>query len=77
MEGFILYKDNKILEEAKWLDGLAIDVYRDNENSDKIILYVEQELSSYKLHNPKLLFTVDPNTYNQILIVIVNLKIVL
>ena len=55
-------KDNKILEEAKWLDESAIDIYIDDENSDKIILYVEQELSSYKLHNPKLLFTVDPNT---------------
>ena len=60
--GIYSIKDNKILEEAKWLDGLAIDVYRDNENPDKIMLYVEQELSSYKLHNPKLLFTVDPNT---------------
>ena len=59
--GIYSIKDNKILEEAKWLDGSAIDIYIDDENSDKIILYVEQELSSYKLHNPKLLFTVDPN----------------
>ena len=73
--GIYSIKDNKILEEAKWLDGSAIDIYIDDENSDKIILYVEQELSSYKLHNPKLLLI--QTHYNQILIVIVNLKIVL
>lgn len=60
--GIYSIKDNKILEEAKWLDGAAIDLYKDDENPDEIKLYVEEALPSYKLGNPKLLFTVDPET---------------
>ena len=60
--GIYSIKDNKILEEAKWLDGTSITVYNDSENSNQIKLYAEEEISSYKLNNPKLLFTINPNT---------------
>lgn len=60
--GIYSIKNNKMLEEAKWLEGTAIDIYKDDENPEKIILYVEKELYSHILHNQKLLFTVDPNT---------------
>lgn len=59
--GIYSIKDNKILEEAKWLDAAIIDVYNDKDTNE-IKLYVEKEISSYNLHNPKLLFTVGPNT---------------
>lgn len=60
--GIYSIKDNKILEEAQWLDGAAIDIYEKNNNSDEITLYVEETLHSCKLDNPKLLFTVDSET---------------
>lgn len=60
--GIYSIKDNKMLEESKWLDGAAIEVYKDDNNPNEIKLYVEEKISSYKLDNPKLLFTVDPNT---------------
>lgn len=61
-KGIYSIKDNKMLEEAKWLFGKIIGVYKDDDNPDEIKLYVEEKISSYKLDNPKLLFTVDPNT---------------
>lgn len=60
--GIYSIKDNEMLKEAKWLEEKIIDVYKDDENSEKIILYVEDEIYSYKLGNKKLLFTVNPNT---------------
>lgn len=60
--GIYSIKNNKILEEAKWLNGAAIEVYIDDENQNEIKLYVEKALSSYILHSPKLLFTVNPDT---------------
>lgn len=58
--GIYSIKENKILEEAKWLCNVSVEIYDDN--PDDIKLYVEEELASYRLHNPKLLFTVDPVT---------------
>jgi hypothetical protein len=60
--GIYSIKDNSMLEEANWLKGTAIDIYKDDENPDEIKLYVEKEIYSYRLNNPKLIFTVDPNT---------------
>ena len=39
-----------------------VDIYKDDDNSDEIKIYVEENLCSCILNNPKLLFTVDPNT---------------
>ena len=55
-------KENKLLEEAKWLNMARVDIYKDDDNSDEIKIYVEENLCSCILNNPKLLFTVDPNT---------------
>ena len=60
--GIYSIKDNSMLEEANWLKGTAIDIYKDDENPDEIKLYVEKEIYSYRLNNQKLIFTVDPNT---------------
>lgn len=60
--GIYSIKENKMLEEGKWLDGSKVDVYKDDDNSDKIKICVEEYTYSYELNNPKLLFTVDPNT---------------
>ena len=58
--GIYSIKENKILEEAKWLDGTSIEVYGNE-------LIVSYELSSYKLDNPRLMFTLkdslEPNQY--------------
>ena len=53
---------DKLLEEAKWLKFNRVDIYEDDDNPGKIKIYVEEELISYELNNPILLFTVDPNT---------------
>ncbi len=60
--GIYSIKNNSMLEEANWLKGTAIDIYKDDENPEKIKLYVEKEIYSYRLRNQKLIFTVDPNT---------------
>ena len=60
--GIYSIKENKILEESKWLNGVAIGIFESDSNQNEIKIYVEEEFSSYKLRNPKLLFTVDPNT---------------
>lgn len=60
--GIYSIKGNKMLEDAKWLDGAAIDVYKDDNNPEKIKLYVEDEITSCCLGNQKLLFNVDPDT---------------
>lgn len=60
--GIYSIKDNKMLEEGKWLNGSAIDVYNEEENSKETILYVEKEIYSHRLGNSKLLFTVDPES---------------
>lgn len=49
--GIYSIKDNSMLEEANWLKGTAIDIYKDDENPDEIKLYVEKELYSYRLNN--------------------------
>ena len=59
--GIYSIKENKMLEETEWLNGTAIEVYQDEDKGEQK-LYVEKEISSYKLHNPKLLFTVNANT---------------
>ena len=53
--GIYSIKENKILEEAKWLDRTSIEVYGNE-------LIVSYELSSFQLSNPRLLFTVNPDT---------------
>lgn len=60
--GIYSIKDNSMLEKANWIEGTVIDIYKDDENPDEIKLYVEKEIYSYRLNNPKLIFTVDPNT---------------
>ncbi len=60
--GIYSIKENKLLEEAKWLKFNRVDIYEDDDNPGKIKIYVEEELISYELNNPILLFTVDPNT---------------
>ena len=60
--GIYSIKDNSMLEEANWLKGTVIDIYKDDENPEEIKLYLEKEIYSYRLNNPKLIFTVDPNT---------------
>ena len=60
--GIYSIKENKLLEEAEWLDMTRVDIYKDDDNSDEIKIYVEEKLYSCILNNPKLLFTVDPNT---------------
>ena len=60
--GIYSIKDNSMLEEANWIEGSVIDINEDDENPDEIKLYVEKEIYSYRLNNPKLIFTVDSNT---------------
>ena len=60
--GIYSIKDNSMLKEADWLKYNAIEIHKDNEHPEKIKLYVEKNIYSYKLNNPKLTFTVDPNT---------------
>ena len=60
--GIYSINENKLLEEAKWLKFNRVDIYEDDDNPGKIKIYVEEELISYELNNPILLFTVDPNT---------------
>lgn len=60
--GIYSIKDNNYVEDGKWLNGTTIEPFYYNDNPDEVGLYVEEEISSYKLGNPKLLFTVDPNT---------------
>ena len=59
--GVYSIKDNKMLDEAKWLDGVVTEVYTDD-NDNEIKLFVEEKNNSYELGDPKLLFTVDPDT---------------
>ena len=58
--GIYSIKENTIIEEGKWLDRKAVDVIKDNNGDIKI--YLEEDISSYGLNSPKVLFTVDPNT---------------
>ena len=60
--GFYSINENKLLEVAKWIKFNRVDIYEDDDNPGKIKIYVEEELISYELNNPILLFTVDPNT---------------
>ena len=60
--GIYSIKDNSMLKGADWLKHNAIEIHKDDEHPEKIKLYVEKNIYSYKLNNPKLTFTVDPNT---------------
>lgn len=60
--GIYSIKDNNMLKEADWLKYNAIEIHKDNKHPEKIKLYVEKNIYSHKLNNPKLTFTVDPNT---------------
>lgn len=55
--GIYSIKNNDYVEDGKWLKGKVIGDYDLIDGS----LYVEEEIVSYKLGHPKLLFTVDPN----------------
>lgn len=60
--GIYSIKDNGYVEDdGKWLDSASIEVFNYEDNPDKIGLYVEEEIYSRKLGNPKLLFTVSPS----------------
>lgn len=65
-KGIYSIKDNSMLEEADWLKGDIIDIYKDDENPEEIRLYVEKVIFSYKFDDQKLIFTVDPNTLQPI-----------
>lgn len=60
--GIYSIKDNGYVEDGKWLNGTPIEVFNYDDNPAEVGLYIEEEITSYKLGNPKLLFTVDPNT---------------
>ncbi len=60
--GVYSIKNNSMLEEANWLEGTAIEIIKDDKNPNRFILYFEREITSDKLGNKKILFTVDPNT---------------
>lgn len=60
--GIYSIKDNNMLKEADWLKYNAIEIHKDNKHPEKIKLYVEKNIYSHKLNNPKLTFTVEPNT---------------
>ena len=60
--GIYSIKDNNYVEDGNWLNRKALETFKYDDNPEKIGIYVEEEISSYKLGNPKLLFTVDSNT---------------
>ena len=62
ISGIYSIKDNDYVKEAKWLNGLAVEVYNNEENNNDIVLYVEDSIISNELGDPKILFTVNPNS---------------
>lgn len=60
-KGIYSINDNDLVEDGKWLDGDKIDIINDKEN-DEIKLLVQIEISSYRLGNQELMFTVNPDT---------------
>lgn len=60
--GVYSIQENKLLEEAKWLNGAAVELYGEGDNLNKMKLCVEERIISHVLQDPKLLFTVDLNT---------------
>ena len=61
-EGIYSIKDNKIIEDGKWLYGSVIEIYEDKENKNEILICIRDEIKSSRLGNQKILYTVDPNT---------------
>ena len=61
-DGIYSIKNNNYVEEAKWLNGEVIDIYTDEKSKEKII-YVEEELSSINLNFPKVIYSVNTNTF--------------
>ena len=59
--GIYSIKDNKVVDEVRWINGLFVDTYinEDDEND----LYLEKVIPSSILDNPKLLFTIRSNGF--------------
>lgn len=57
--GIYSIKDNDYVEDGKWLDMAVVEIHEDE--NDNIVLYVEDSITSHRLDNPKLLYTVDPH----------------
>lgn len=58
-QGIYSISENKEVE-AEWLRGAIIDTYKTED--DKVGMFVDMNISSYKLGDVDLLFTVDPET---------------
>ena len=57
--GIYSIKDNDYVEDGKWLNGKSVEVFKYDDGN--IGIYVEDEMISYMLNRPKLIFTVDSN----------------
>lgn len=60
-ESLYSVKENKEIDEANWLMGCPIEVYKEEETQN-IKLYVEEEIPFNRSSNSKVLFSLDPNT---------------
>lgn len=60
--GIYSVKDNKYLEEGKWLDRKLVETHVSADDPEKILLYVNETLFSSMLGNPKLVYSVDSET---------------
>lgn len=60
--GIYSVKDNKYLEEGKWLERKQVETHVSADNPEKIELYVNETLFSSMLGNPKLTYSVDSET---------------
>ena len=61
VSGIYSIKDNAYVDNSYWLNNYKVKVINNNED-DNTILFVEREISSNKLNNPKLLFSVNAKT---------------
>ncbi len=60
--GIYSVKDNKYLEEGKWLDRKLVETHVSADDPEKIELYVNETLFSSMLGNPKLVYSVNSET---------------
>jgi len=59
--GIYSIKENKMLEEAKWLEGKEVNVVEDEENKD-VKTFVVEKLFSRLINGTRLIYTLDSNT---------------
>ena len=60
--GIYSIKDNRILTEGNWLLGLPVETFKRKNKPEEKEIFVEDEISSLRFNNPKLVYSVDPNT---------------